>query len=269
MHFPSLNLALFLINQQAFPTPQLYSVSLLICSMCSHSSSIQKPRMTLPSVVKGHTRLLWNIMECLHAYKHIDTRQSPSWLPYTKPLSDVTNSSSPTQESSLALSLCWFLHSNYFLFSLHCHSRYLCASLVAWWLSIIPYNRSYSYLPVSSQLIETMTDLYVHCSRCSDIFDRDPEKEMHFTLRSSTSRNTCTHTDTFVCTTETTVFPNFTYPIYTWNVYFCWSHQNPLIWFRTYYVTHFDNIFISSKYRVSYLMSISAEWMNKPPKKNR
>lgn len=170
MHFPSLNLALFLINQQAFPTPQLYSMSLLICSMCSHSSSIQKPRMTLPSVVKGQASLLWNIMECLHAYKHIDAGQSPSRLPYTKPLSDVTNSSSPTQESSLALSLCWFLHSNYFLFSLHCHSRYLCASLVAWWLSIIPYNRSYSYLPVSSQLIETMTDLYVHCSSFSGIF---------------------------------------------------------------------------------------------------
>lgn len=214
MHFPSLNLAPFLTNQQAFPTPQLYYVSLLICSMCSHSSSIQKPRMTLPSVVKGHARPLWNIM-------HIDARQSPSWLPYAKTPSEVTNSSSPTQESSLALSLCWFLHSNYFLFSSHSHRRNLCASLVAWWLSIIPYNRSYSYLPVSSQLIETMTDLYVHCSSFSGIFDHDPEKEMHFTLRSSTSRSTCTHTDTFVCTTETTVFPNFTYPTYMWNVYFC------------------------------------------------
>lgn len=124
----------------------------------------------------------------------IDARQSPSWLPHTKPHSEVTNSSSPTQEPSLALSLCWFLHPNYSLFSSHSHSRYLCASLVAWRLSIIPYNLSCSYLPVSSQLIETMTDLYVHCSSFSGIFDHDPEKDMHFTLSSSTYRSTCTRT---------------------------------------------------------------------------
>lgn len=231
MHFSSLNLAPFLRNQQAFPLLQLYFVNLFLYS---HSKT-QKPRLDLPLVVKGHTTLLWNIMECLHAHKYIDAHQSPSWLPYTQPHSELTNSSSPAQKPSLPLSLCWFLHWNYFLFSLHSRSRYLClpCSVIAFYLTI---NCVYSCVPMSSQLIEIMIDLYVPQSSFSDTFYQDPEKKMNFTLRSNTYRTTCTQRDTYAHTIESKVFLK-QYFNYKWTIYFCWSYHNPLIWFMINYVT--------------------------------